>query len=139
MRRRWLLEIDGRPRVLEADWDLVVSGNWSARIDGIERARSRFGLKWPGITARVPVDGYTICLVALLLDFDIDLSRSPGVRVVDPPLPPGYSPRARAKAQLADVLAFTAVMVLGPLVAAAIAAFASLAASLAADLLRSVL
>ena len=79
---------------------MVVTSRGAASVDGVEVARWWPGRKTPGITATVPVHGRSVCLVGLTGDFDIDLSRSAGVRAIDPPLPPDYAPTARVRRQL---------------------------------------
>jgi hypothetical protein len=112
VRKRWLLEVNGKRCCLDAEWDQVVTSRGAAWVDGVEAARWWPGMKLPGITATVPVHGASVCLVALTMDFDIDLSRSPGVRSVDPPLLPGYNPSARVKQHLA-VMWITLAVLLG--------------------------
>jgi hypothetical protein len=115
MRRRWLLEVDGRPVQLDAEWDMLVTSRGAASVDGVEAARWWPGRKTPGITASVPVYGRAVCLVGLTGDFDIDLSRSPGVRAIDPPLPPDYAPTARVKRQLVVMWIVLALCIAVPL------------------------
>jgi hypothetical protein len=121
MRRRWLLEVDGRRFQLDAEWDMLVTSRGAARIDGVEVARWWPGRKVPGVTATVPVHGRSVCLVGLTGDFDIDLSRSPGVHAIDPPLPPDYAPTARVKRQLAVMWLALALCLALPLMAAGLA------------------
>jgi hypothetical protein len=116
VRKRWLLEVNGRPCRLDAEWDLVITSRGAAWVDGVQVARWWPGTKMPGITATVPVHGLSVCLVALTMDFDIDLSRSPGVLCLDPPLAPDYSPSARVQMHL-KVMWLVLALVLGlPLV-----------------------
>jgi hypothetical protein len=60
-------------------------------------------------------------LVGLTGDFDIDLTRSPGVRALEPPLPGDYSPSARVERNLATMRLVTLLCLGLPVVAALLA------------------
>lgn len=117
MRRRWILEVAGRRCQLDAEWDMLMTSRGAAWVDGAQAAQWWPGVKMPGITATVPVHGRTVCLVGLTGDFDIDLSRSPGVRSLDPPLPPDYSPSERVRRNLTVMWAVIGLSVILPLIA----------------------
>lgn len=121
MRRRWILEVDGRRCQLDAEWDMLLTSRGRAWVDGTEAARWWPGRKMPGITAMVPVYGRSVCLVGLTGDFDIDLTRSPGVHAIDPPLPVDYTPSARVKRQVTIMWTVIALFVGLPVVSTGIA------------------
>jgi hypothetical protein len=121
MRRRWTLEVDGRRCQLDVEWDMLMTSRGTAWVDGARVAEWWPGVKVPGVTAMVPVHGRTVCMVGLTGDFDIDLSRSPGVRSIDPPLPSEYSPAERVRASRAIMWSVIGGAVVVPAILAAIA------------------
>ena len=123
MRKRWILDVNGRRCELDADWDQVITSRGAAWVDGVEVARWWPKVKMPGIVQSVPVYEGQVRLVSLWMDFDIDLSASRGVRCIDPPLPPDYSPRARVRQQLWVMWIVLVAVVAAAVIAALVACF----------------
>jgi hypothetical protein len=121
MRRRWILEVDGRRCRLDVEWDMIMTSRGEAWVDGERVAEWWPGVKVPGVQTMVPVYGRTACMVGFTGDFDIDLSRSPGVRSIDPPLPPDYSPAERVRASWTIMWGVIGVAVVIPVILTAIA------------------
>jgi hypothetical protein len=127
MYRRWELEIHGRVRLLEIDWDLLWTNRGRARIDGVQIAKWWRVHNFPGVTTTLSVDGVTIDVLRMMVGFDIDLSRSPGARVLDPPLSPGHSPIARMRShQIQGIIVLALVLGLPCLVGAVVSILALL-------------
>jgi hypothetical protein len=61
MRRRFLLDANGRLCQLDAEWDMLMTSRGAAWVDGVEVARWWPKIKMPGTTQLVPVYGCSVC------------------------------------------------------------------------------
>jgi hypothetical protein len=118
MVKHWSLQVEGRPAQVVVDWDVVALGSGRIRVNGELLTEWGMGLKFPGVTHTLRLASQDISFVYTFVNFDIDLSRAPGVVSINPPLPVQYAPNVRRSvmkvvALLAAVLAIPILIIVG--------------------------
>ncbi len=93
MHKTWTLDVSGATHRLDVDWDLISTSRGEARVDGSIVRAWLSGVKFPGVAEAFEVAGHTVTVRQGLMNFDLDLRASPGVRVLAGPAP--YSGNGR--------------------------------------------
>ncbi|MFO0609113.1 MAG: hypothetical protein U0324_38465 [Polyangiales bacterium] len=82
MQKSWLLEVGGATHRVDVDWDVVITSQGEARVDGAPARAWRSGVKLPGVAESFEVAGRTVTVRQSLFGYDLDLRGAPDVRVV---------------------------------------------------------
>ena len=115
MRKVWDIDVDGRRRRIDVDWDTTMSGAGVVRVDDVVRESWGWGVKWTGVSHDFVIDSAPARVTQSWFGFDLAVN---GREVEGATRVRGISP-VTAKA-LPVAIAIVAVVVATMLVVAAI-------------------